>query len=290
MDKELKFTIKVNDQDASLKAVKPTHKQRLESDKVKNTVFRQSVQGGAYLMTELDNELKKRGFWDEDKETKIRELQNFIREGVKRLNEGGFEIEEAKQLALEISSKRVELMSLSTVRADFIDKTAEGQANNAAFDYLVSQCVVYNDSGKPYFSSYEDYINRKGDDDAIECASKLYELLYNRINDDTIMNLPENQFLREFKFVDEKMRAIDEQGRLIDDSGRLIDEDGNWINDKGEKVDFFGNLLDKDGKPIIKRKPFMKNGVELKVEEKLPEKAEEKVNEINEINDNTATT
>jgi hypothetical protein len=280
MEKEVKFTVKLNGQDISLKVVRPTHKQRTESDRVKNTIFRQSVQGGAYLMTELDNELKKRGFWDEEKEIKIKELQNFIRNAVKKLNEGGFDINEAKNLAIEISGKRVELMSLSTVRADFIDKTAEGQANNAAFDYLVSQCAVYNDTGKTYFSSYDEYIIRKGDEDAVECASKLYELLYNRINDDTLMNLPENQFLREFKFVDNKMRLINEDGKLVDDQGRLIDEEGNWINDQGQKIDIYGNILGEDGKPIIKRKPFTKNGVEIKVET-----LEEKTEEIN--NDNT---
>lgn len=260
MEKEKVFTVKLNEQDVSLKVIRPTNKQRLESDKVKNTVFRQSVQSGAYLMTELDNELKKRGFWNEEKEVQMKELQESIRDGVKRLNEGGFDINEAKDLALEIASNRVDLLSLTTIKADFIDKTAEGQANNAAFDYLVSQCVVYNDNGKLYFVSYEDYVNRKNDDDASECASKLYELLYNRINDDIIMNLPENQFLREFKFVDEKMRPINEKGQLVDDDGRLVDEDGNLINDEGQKIDIFGNLLDNDGKPIIKRKPFTRNG------------------------------
>jgi hypothetical protein len=140
------------------------------------------------------------------------------------------------------------------------DKTAYGQAQNASFDYLISQCVVYNDSGKQYFSSYDDYVARKGDDDANECAQKFYELLYNRISDDAIQSLPENQFLKEFGFVDDKMRLINDKGQLVDDNGRLVDEDGNWINDEGKKIDFYGNLLDEKGKPILNRKPFTKAG------------------------------
>lgn len=256
----LEFVIKVNDKDVLLKVVKPNHKQRLESEKVRNTIFRQAVQSGAYLMTELDNELKKRGFWDEEKEIKFKELQDFIRNGVARLNEGGFDIIEARNLALEISNKRMELATLATIRGEFADKTAEGQANNASFDYLVSQCVVYNNTDKPYFASYEDYIARKGDEDASECATKLYELIYSRISDDSIAGLPENQFLKEFNFVDDKMRLINENGHLIDDAGRLIDEDGNLVNEAGEKVDIYGNKLDGAGKPIINRKPFLKNG------------------------------
>lgn len=272
--KELVFTIKVNEANVVLKAVKPTYKQRVESEKIRSTVFRQAVQAGAYLIQELDNELKKRGFWDEDKENQLRELQRFIREGVARLNEGGFDIDEAKKLALEISSKRMELANLAVVRGDFADKTAEGQANNSSYDYLVSQCVVYNDSGKPYFLSYEDYMNRKGDEDGAECAAKVYELIFGTVSDEAIAGLPENQFLKEFNFIDDKLRLIDEQGRLIDERGRLIDKEGNLINEAGKKIDMYGNELDESGKPIINRKPFLKNGQPLIKEVEVENKQE----------------
>ena len=267
MQKELTFTVRKNDQDINLKVVKPSHKQRLESEKVRNTVFREAIKSGAFLMEELGNELKKRGFWDEEKDAKIKELQEFIIGGVNRLNDGGFDLLDAKNLALEISAKRVELANLATIRGNFADKTAEGQANNASFDYLVSQCVVYNTNdglnGKQYFAGYDDYLNRKGDEDSVESATKFFELTYNKINDDSINNLPENQFLKEFNFVDNELRLIDEQGRYIDEQGRLVDKDGDLINEAGQKIDIYGNLIDDEGKPIIdksRRKPFTKNG------------------------------
>jgi len=263
----IEFTVKKDDKDIALKVVKPTHKQRLESEKVRNTVFREAIKSGAFIMDELFNELKKRGFWDEDKDSKIKDLQDFIVGGVSRLNDGGFDILDAKKLALEISAKRVELANLATIRGNYADKTAEGQANNASFDYLVSQCVVYNTndnlSGKPYFASYEDYLNRKADDDSIEVAGKFFELIYNKISDDSIASLPENQFLKEFGFVNDELKLVDEQGRLVDENGRLIDAEGYYINEAGQRIDIYGNLVDESGKSIIdkaKRKPFTKNG------------------------------
>lgn len=263
----LEFSVKKDDKDINLRAIKPTHKQKLESEKVRNTVFRDAIKSGVYLMEELWNDLKKRGYWDDEKDNKIKELQKFIIDGVTKLNEGGFDLLEAKKLALEISAKRVELANLATIRGNFADKTAEGQANNASFDYLVSQCVVYNTNdnlnGKPYFTNYDDYQNRKNDDDAVQCASKLFELIYNRISDESINSLPENQFLKEFKFVNDDLRLINENGQLVDDQGRLVDKDGDLINDVGQKIDIYGNLIDKDGNSIIdksKRKPFIKDG------------------------------
>lgn len=263
----IEFTVKKNDKEIALKAVKPTHKQRLESEKIRNTVFREALKSGAFIMDELFSELKKRGYWDDDKDSKIKDLQDYIINGVNKLNEGGFDIADAKKLALDISAKRVELANLATIRGNHADKTAEGQANNASFDYLVSQCVVYNTNdslnGKPYFESYEDYLNRKTEEDASEAAGKFFELVYNKISDDSIANLPENQFLKEFGFVNDELRLIDEQGRLIDEEGRLIDSEGYYINEAGQRIDLYGNLIDESGKPIIdkaKRKPFTKNG------------------------------
>ena len=254
------FTVRFNDEDVELKVTKPTYLQKAESEKIRNVRFRDALKSGASLKSELKNELRERGQWSNEIEGEIKILEEKVDEAVRKLNEGGFEIEEAKELAFKIPNWRFEMINLLTPYADAVNYTAEGQADNAAFDYIVSCCAVYNSNGKPFFNSYEDYCERKEEGYAYTIASKVHEIVNGGISESTFSSLPEYQFLREFGFVDEKLRRVDEKGRLIDDEGRLISEDGSLINKEGKKVDRYGNLIGDDGKPILKRKPFLKDG------------------------------
>ena len=92
--------------------------------------------------------------------------------------------------------------------------------------------------------------------------------------------MPENQFLKKFGFVDDKLRLVDKQGKLVDEEGKHIDDWGNfveWIDDdnyifvddQGREVkdgkfntefvpfidDETGELFDEDGNPIKEEKP-----------------------------------
>jgi hypothetical protein len=252
--------VKIDDVEVELKVVKPTSAQRAESEKIKSKKFRAAIENGDYLKGELKNILRKRGQWSDESETELKELEKKVDDGCRRLNEGGFELDEAKKLAYDISSWRIQMVNLLSVYADATDLTAEGQADNAAFDYLVSVCAVYNDSGKPFFESYDDYLSRKEEDYSFSIASKVNEVLNGGFDESVFASLPEYQFLKEYGFIDEKLRRIDEKGRLVDAQGRLIDEEGNLVNEEGKRIDRFGNVLDEDGKPIINRKPFLKNG------------------------------
>jgi hypothetical protein len=252
--------VKIDGEEQEVKVNKPTAAQKGQSEKIRNAKFREVVKEGAFLKSELKNVLKSRGQWDDDTEQRFKELGEKIESGVKRLNEGGFELEEAKELAFQVGGWRAEMVGLVSILSDMADLTAEGQADNIGFDYLVSACAVYNNSGKPVFSSLDDYQNRKDEDYAYSIASEVYKVVYGGVDDSVIGDLPEYQFLQEYKFVDKKLRRIDEQGRLIDDSGRLIDEDGSLINEEGKKIDRYGNLLNEEGKPVLNRKPFLKNG------------------------------
>ena len=142
--------VKIDDVEVELKVVKPTSAQRAESEKIKSKKFRAAIENGDYLKGELKNILKKRGQWSDESDAELKELEKKVDDGCRRLNEGGFELEEAKKLAYDISSWRIQMVNLLSVYADATDLTAEGQADNAAFDYLVSVCAVYNDSGKPF--------------------------------------------------------------------------------------------------------------------------------------------
>jgi hypothetical protein len=102
----------------------------------------------------------------------------------------------------------------------------------------------------------EDYINRATDPIAIVGAQNLANMMYG-LDSNYESNLPENKFLKKYKFVDDKLRLIDNKGRLVDEEGRLIDENNRFINEAGQYVDKFGSVVDVDGNYVVDFKPFL---------------------------------
>jgi hypothetical protein len=164
---------------------------------------------------------------------------------------------EGKKLALDIKKQRTELMRALAPRNAGDERTAEGVAEQAKFDYLVSRCLVYNDNRKQaFFKNVEDYLNKKTDSASIQAATKFAEVFYGSGNQDYFAKLPENKFLKRFGYMDDKLRLIREDGRPIDDEGRLLDDEGRFVNEEGKYVDSQGNLVTAEGELIVEEAPF----------------------------------
>ena len=86
--------------------------------------------------------------------------------------------------------------------------TAEGLADNARFDYLVSVSVFDND-GNSYFEDIDDYKRKSSDTVAIKAAGEMANILYD-LDPQFENNLPENKFLKQYKFVDEELRLVNQ--------------------------------------------------------------------------------
>ena len=244
MDKNC-FTITKDGQEVELCVKSPSPKNQRASQKVYNRAFSDAIGSGSIIRARLDDVMKEQGLWDEKKELQYQTIQKRILDKERILAKGGISLKQAKQEAIAMRQAREELRELISTRTTLDSHTAEGQADNAKFNFLVSCCVVYKDSNKPYFSGYEDYTSRAIEPAAILGAQKLANMIYG-LDDDFEKNLPENKFLHKYKFVDEKLRPIDDQGRLIDDQGRLIDEYGRFIDENGHRVDIDGNPLDNE--------------------------------------------
>ena len=204
---------------------------------------------------------------DKEKQAKYTELQEELLAGEKKLAKGGFSITEAKKLALKMRDIRADLRDLISVRTSLDNHSAEGQADNARFNYLVSVCVVYKDNEKPYFKDLEDYMDRATDPVALSGAQKLANLIYG-LDNNYEKNLPENKFLKKYKFVNDDLRFIDKNGRTVDSEGRLVDSKGRYIDTDGNYVDKDGNRVDADGEYVFDTQPFLDdNGVPIVVEE-----------------------
>lgn len=234
----------------------PSLQDQREATKVYNQSFSEALKAKAVVRAKLDDLLVEQGLWDNEKQAKFTELQNQILEGERKLAKGGIALKQAKELALSMRKTREDIRELISVKTNLDTHTAEGQADNARFNYLVSACTVYNDTKEPYFKSYEDYNNRSVDPVALLAAQNLAGILYG-LENDYEAKLPENKFLKEYKFIDDKLRLVNKEGKLVDEKGRLIDESGRFINEQGQFVDKDGNLVDDKGDYLVEFSPFL---------------------------------
>jgi hypothetical protein len=271
--KNFKVTIDGTEREFLVKS--PSLENQREAQKVYNQAFTDAIKSKSVVRAKLDDLLEDQGLWNDEKQAKFTSLQKELLDGEKRLAKGGFSLNQAKDLAVSMKKIRDDIRDLISVRTSLDNHSAEGQADNARFNYLVSVCVVYNDTKEPYFSNLEDYLNRSTEEVAIKGAQNLANMLYG-LDNDYESNLPENKFLKKYRFIDDKLRLIDKKGRLVDKEGRLIDESGRFVDENGNFVDKYGNQVDKDGEYIVEPEPFLdENGKPIVLDTQEPKTNDE---------------
>lgn len=235
----------------------PNLKDMETARKIENSTFKVAFESGSYLRSELNDKLEELGAWGPEKEAKFSSLKQELLDAERRLDAGGFKVSEARDLALEMIRLRGEIRNLISNRTSLDTRTAEGQADNAKFNSLVASCLVYKDNeSNAFYADLADYLVHGNDDIAIQAANQLYSIMNG--GDSNLENkLPEYRFLRQFKFVDEKLRLVNKDGHLITTDGHLIDENGRYVDKDGNFVDKEGRLVDVDGNYVVEKKPFL---------------------------------
>ena len=231
-----------------------------EANELRSRTFNEALSRGDLLRDQLESELRKRSLWNDNREMEYQTLRKEVLDGEYRLEKGGIKLKQAKQIALEMSEKRAKMVDLLSSRTDLDSNTCEGKADAARFNYLFSCCLVYDEDDTPYFpNKLDDYLENQDDPVATRGANEYYYLISGSDAQDS--NLPENMFLKKFKFVDEQSRLIDEEGRLVDQDGKHIDENGMYIkwNKDGTStaVDANGRKVNDEGRFDVKASPFL---------------------------------
>jgi len=229
-----------------------------------NQAFRDALQSGAVLRQKLSNVLEEQGVWDDEKEKQYKDVMNSISDGEKELKQGGITLSEARETALSMRQKRGEFRNLISERSSMDGNTAEGQADNERFSFLVYRCLL-QDNGSPLFSSKEEYEENASEPYVVDAAGELAQKLYG-LDPDYESNLPESKFLTDYKLADKKLRLINKDGHLIDidqegverlinEEGRFIayDDDGesHYISRSGDKIDEEGDVIGEDFSPFL---------------------------------------
>ena len=265
VDKEKRFEVFEAELDGvmtKLKVCEPNLPQQQEAMKVGNRTFYDAVNSGALLRVQLMDIMRDRNLWNDAKQKEYSILEQKILDGKSKLDKGGFKLGEAKELALQMRKWRNTLIDMKNAESQLANETAEGQADNASFNYLVSACVVYNDSernGQPVFNGLDDYLNRSTSEFALRSARCLAALAYG-VRSDIEKQLPENEFLLNYGFVDNELRLVDKNGQFVNEDGEVVDEDGFAVQEV-EKVEFHP-FLDDDGNEVVKTEEGMDNNEE----------------------------
>tara|TARA_R110000824_G_scaffold130213_3_gene291978 strand:- start:1563 stop:2489 length:927 start_codon:yes stop_codon:yes gene_type:complete len=238
----------------------PTIDEIKKANEERAKAFNEALSRGDLLRDQLELELRKRKLWNDDREAKYQTLRQEIIDGEYKIQKGGIRLNQAKSIALEMSGKRGEMIELLSSRTDLDSNTCEGRADAARFNYLFACCLVYDETGKPYFpNNVNDYLKNQDDEVALAGATEFYYLISNTDNVDD--KLPEIKFLKKFNFVDDESRLIDKDGRLINADGKHIDDDGNFIewNEDGSsiKVDPVGRPVNNQGDFEVKHVAFL---------------------------------
>ncbi len=234
--------------------VRPSGKLKRKADLIYAAALNEAIKAGCLLRQKLDQYMKDQKLWTEEHEKQFDELRTRLNENEMKLRKGGVKLSEGKAIALKIADDRAALRFLLATRSSLDSATAEGQADNVRLNFLLANCIV-DDHGKPYCNDQDDYEKKQEEGDPVlnEGMTHFLTLIYG-LEDE---KLPENEFLRQYKFVDEKGRFVNKKGQLTDRHGRTIREDGRYIDDEGRLVDVDGNLVTEEGLPVMETLPFL---------------------------------
>ena len=211
------------------------------------------MRDGIMTKAELDKFMQERGIWSKEKDEKEKSLAHTIRNLSKDLYQGvkgRRKASEGKRIAVEIKKARSELQQLIAEKIGLEQNTAESLADNMKFDFLVAQCTYKANGKEKVYSSLEDYSDKADENIAFAAAAILAQMLY-AIDPNFEADLPENQFLKKFNYVDDNFNLVDSEGHTVTADGKMIDEYGFYVNAKGDKVDAEGNLVDDKGNFIM---------------------------------------
>lgn len=209
------------------------------------------------LRAEIEDHLIKAGIWSQADSAKLQTLSISIRAAELMLQRGGIKLIEAKKIALDMSKNRMEIMSLVGKRQQLDSATVESVAENYKFAHFALNCIRRVEDRQLFFSEYDDYVNRGGEDASIASCKALAEMVYG-VAEDIQNNLFETRWLKKAGFVNDDGRFINSDGHLVDEDGRLIDEEGRFVNENKELVDLHGVRIEDNGDfCCIDPKPFI---------------------------------
>jgi len=226
-------------------AIKPANAEAsIEAQKVYNRAFKRAIEEGAILKKSLEDHMRRQGLWDDSKQQEYEELLKKSADIEYKIKSGFYKkASQVRDKSIELKKLRNQLSSLLTVRNSMDSMTADGQADNERFFYLITACVHDYETQKPVYTSLDDYHEKSDTDLAIECATQFANFAYG-LEENYEDKLIENKLLK-------KLGLLNDKGQLTNKNGQRVDLDGNLLNEEGARIDTKGNRIDINNNPVI---------------------------------------
>ena len=225
--------------------IRPANAQAsVEAQKVYNKTFKRAIEEGAILKKSLEDHMRRQGLWDDDKQAEYESLLKRSADIEYKIKSGYYKkASQLREKGIELKKIRNELSSLLMVRNSMDANTADGQADNERFFYLITACVFDYETQRPVYTSLEDYHEKADTELAVKCASEFANFAYG-LDENFEDSLIENKLLK-------KLGLLNEKGQLTNKHGQRVDLEGNLLNQEGARVDKDGNRIDINNNPII---------------------------------------
>ena len=225
--------------------IRPANAQSsVEAQKVYNKTFKRAIEEGAILKKSLEDHMRRQGLWDDDKQAEYEALLKKSADIEYKIKSGYYKkASQLREKSIELKKIRNELSSLLMVRNSMDANTADGQADNERFFYLITACVFDYETQRPVYTSLEDYHEKSDTELAVKCASEFANFAYG-LDENFEDSLIENKLLK-------KLGLLNDKGQLTNKSGQRVDLEGNLLNEDGARVDKDGQRIDINNNPII---------------------------------------
>lgn len=216
----------------------------IEAQKVYNKAFKRAIEEGAILKKSLEDHMRRQGLWDDAKQEEYEELLKKSADIEYKIKSGFYKkASQVRDKSIELKKIRGELSSLLMVRNSMDSMTADGQADNERFFYLITACVFDYETQKPVYTSLEDYHEKSDTELAVKCATEFANFAYG-LEEDYEDKLIENKLLK-------KLGLLNDKGQLTNKHGQRVDLEGNLLNEDGARIDKDGNRIDINNNPVI---------------------------------------
>jgi len=216
----------------------------IEAQKVYNRAFKKAIEEGAILKKSLEDHMRRQGLWDDGKQEEYEDLVKRSADIEYKIKSGFYKkASQARDKSIELKKIRNELSSLLMVRNSMDSNTADGQADNERFFYLITACVYDYETQRPVYTSLEDYNDKAETELAMKCASEFANFAYG-LEENFEDGFIENRVLK-------KLNLLNDKGQLTNKHGQRVDLDGNLLNEEGARIDKDGNRIDINNNPVL---------------------------------------
>lgn len=229
---KVEFTVTVDGKEIPLVAVRPDQSVRQAAELVRSKAWGEAAQKGITLEAKLKDLIRQQGLWDDEKQAELDAIDKRISDNERKLPDAngkvrvpGLKKSDIRQAAIQMRRDRGRRVELLEPVTSLKNNTAEGHAENARFNFMLTKCVLRRDWGRgdqPYFGSVEEFLERGRDADAAVCAEKFAELYYGT-DPNWLQQLPENQFLVKYGLADPETLELLLDGKAVNADGTLVE-------------------------------------------------------------------